>query len=188
MDSVEANPQPATYQDVLDAPPHKVAQVIDGVLHVHPRPAPRHARASSKIGAKLMAAFDEDDGGLEGGWWILDEPELHIGSHIIVPDIAGWRRERMPQFPETAYFTIPPDWVCEVLSPSTRQIDLIRKRRIYGEFGVSHLWFVDPEARTLEAFALVDGRWQLIAALSEADAVSVPPFDAISFALDALWV
>ena len=176
----------ATYQDVLDAPPHMVAEVLAGTLHVQPRPAMRHARASSGIGAKINPAFDYGDGG-PGGWWILDEPELHLGDDIVVPDLAGWRRETMPEFPDSAYCTIPPDWACEVLSPSTRRIDQNEKRAIYARESVSHLWFVDPDAKTLEAFELNDGRWVLLATLADDAQVSLPPFDAISFPLGALW-
>ncbi len=177
---------PATYQDVLDAPPHMVAEVLAGTLHTMPRPASRHARASSGMGAKLGPPFDYGDGG-PGGWWIIFEPELHLGDDIIVPDLAGWRRGTMPDYPDAPYFTIAPDWVCEVLSPSTRRIDQNEKRGIYAREGVGHLWFVDPDARTLEVFALSGGRWVLLATLAGDGPVSQPPFDAITFPLDALW-
>ena len=122
-----------------------------------------------------------------GGWWILDEPELHLGEDVLVPDLAGWRRERMPTPPETAYFGLAPDWTCEILSPGTRRTDLTEKRDIYGAKGVRHLWLVDPAARTLEAFELRGGAWTLIAALKDAEEVRIPPFDAIAFPLSALW-
>ncbi|MXX90638.1 MAG: Uma2 family endonuclease [Boseongicola sp. SB0677_bin_26] len=176
----------ATYQDVLDAPPHKVAEVIAGSLHAHPRPASRHAWASSGIGAKISPPFNYGDGG-PGGWWIVFEPELHLAEDIVVPDLAGWRRETMPEYPDAAYFTIAPDWVCEVLSPSTRRLDLSEKRALYAREGVRHLWFVDPDARTLEAFELRDGQWVLLGTLAGDAPVSLPPFDAITFPLDALW-
>ena len=176
----------ATYQDVLDAPAHMVAEVIAGTLHTQPRPAMRHARASSIIGGELVSPFDRGRGG-PGGWWIIDEPELHLGADIVVPDLAGWRRETMPDYPDAAYFDIAPDWVCEVLSPSTRRIDQGGKRDIYAREGVGHLWFVDPEARTLEAFELREAQWVLLATLVGDDPVSLPPFDAITFPLDALW-
>ena len=179
-------PEPATYQDVLDAPPHRVAEIIDGTLHMNPRPAPRHALASSGIGAKVSPPYHYGDGG-SGGWWIIFEPELHLGEDILVPDLAGWRRERMPDYPETAYFTLPPDWVCEVLSPSARAMDQGKKRDIYAREGVAYLWFVDPDARTLEAFELRDSQWVLLKTLTDNDPVSLPPFDAISFSLGDLW-
>lgn len=178
--------RPATYQDVLDAPEHMVAELIEGALHLHPRPASRHALASSHLGDELVSPFDKGRGG-PGGWWILDEPELHLGRNVLVPDLAGWRRERMPDFPDAASFDLSPDWVCEVLSPGTRALDLTDKRAIYAECRVQHLWFVDPLARTLEAFALRDGAWTLIAALKDDEEVRVPPFDAVAFSLSVLW-
>ncbi|WP_419737610.1 Uma2 family endonuclease [Ruegeria sp.] len=123
------NKYPATYKDVIDAPPNMVAQILDGTLHTHPRPAFLHGRAAYLIGGELMHPFDRGDGG-PGGWWILFEQEIHLGDDVIVPDLAGWRRETMPEPPETPFVAIAPDWACEVLSPSTRQIDLGPKRNI----------------------------------------------------------
>ena len=176
----------ATYQDVLDAPAHQVAEIIDGTLHMHPRPAMPHARASSVLGGKIGGPFDYDAGG-PGGWWIVFEPELHLGEEILVPDLAGWRRERMPEYPETAYATLAPDWVCEVLSASTRRLDLQDKRPIYAREEVRHLWLVDPMDRTLEAFELREGEWVLIATAKDDDPISVRPFDAVTFSLGDLW-
>ena len=178
--------RPATYQDVLDAPEHMVAELVRGALHLHPRPAPRHSVAASSLGMEVGGPFDRGRGG-PGGWLILDEPELHLGSNVLVPDLAGWRRERMPTLPETAWFETVPDWVCEILSPGTRRLDLTEKREIYAAAGVAHLWFVDPDAQTLEAFELSDGRWMLIAALKDGEEVRVTPFDAVAFGLSALW-
>ena len=176
----------ATYQDVLDAPPHKVAEVIEGTLYLNPRPASRHARASSVLGGSIGTPYDYGRSG-PGGWWIIDEPELHLGDDILVPDLAGWRRERMPEYPDVAYFTLVPDWVCEVLSPSTRAVDQGPKRAIYAREGVAWLWFIDPDVHTLEAFELRDGQWVLLETLTGNDPVSLPPFEAISFSLGDLW-
>ena len=176
----------ATYQDVLDAPAHRVAEIVDGTLYTHPRPAAPHALASSSLGGELIGSFGRRRGN-PGGWWIVFEPELHFGEDILVPDLAGWRRERMPEFPDTAYFTLAPDWVCEVLSPSTRKLDLCAKRPVCAREGVAHLWLVDPLARTLEAFELREGAWVLIATAADADPVSIPPFDATTFDLADLW-
>lgn len=178
--------RPPTYQDVLDAPEHMVAEIVQGALSLHPRPAPRHAVASSALGAEIGASFGRGRGG-PGGWWILMEPELHLGDDVLVPDLAGWRRERMPAIPDLAWFDLAPDWVCEVLSPSTRRLDLTGKRDAYGREGVRHLWFVDPLARTLEAFELREGSWVLLAALKDDEPVRLVPFDAIEFPLGALW-
>ena len=176
----------ATYQDVLDAPAHQVAEVVDGTLHTHPRPAVPHTRASSVLGRKIGAPCDDEVGG-PGGWWILDEPELHVGEDIVAPDLAGWRRERMPELPDAAYFTLAPGGVCEVLSASTRRLDLHAKRPVYAREGVGHLWLVDPTDRTLEAFELRDGERVLIACAKDDEVVSIRPFDAITFRLGDLW-
>ncbi|MDE0035810.1 MAG: Uma2 family endonuclease [Deltaproteobacteria bacterium] len=170
----------ATYQDVLDAPPHRVAEIIDGMLHTHPRPSARHAWASTGLGEIIGPPFNRGRGG-PGGWWIVDEPELHLGEDILVPDLSGWRRTRMPEYPDTAYFTLAPDWVCEVL------FDQGEKRGVYAREGVGHLWFVDPDVRTLEAFELRDGHWVLLDTLTGGASVSLPPFDAIRFSLGDLW-
>ena len=178
--------RPATYQDVLDAPPNMVAEIVRGALHLQPRPAPRHVHAHSILQVELGGPFSRGRGG-PGGWRILIQPELHLGADVLVPDLGGWRLERMPTLPDTAWFELAPDWVCEVLSPGTRQIDLTDKRAIYGEQGVGYLWLVDPLARTLEAFALAGSRWVLVASLKDDDEVRVPPFEAVAFPLDALW-
>ena len=180
------SPPRATYQDVLDAPPHRVAEIVDGVLHTSPRPAAPHALATSRLGGEIGPPFDRGRGG-PGGWWIIHEPELHLGEDILVPDLAGWRRERMPDYPQAAYFTLPPDWVCEVLSPSTRKLDLHGKRPVYARAGVRHLWPIDPIDRTLEAFELHRHQWLLIATARDDDPVSIRPFDAVTFDLGDLW-
>ena len=176
----------ATYQDVLDAPAHLVAEIVAGTLYTHPRPAPRHTIATSVLGGELNPPFHRGRGG-PGGWWILDEPELHLGEDILVPDLAGWRRDRMPELPDTPYFTLAPDWACEVLSASTRRMDLQGKRPIYAREGVGYLWLVDPTDRTLDAFELHEGKWLLIASAKDDEPVSVRPFDAITFSLGDLW-
>ena len=179
----------ATYQDVLDAPPNRVAEVVGGALYTHPRPAMPHARDSSRLGAMLNLPFDSDRSSLSGpgGWWIVDGPELHLGEDIVVPDLAGWRRKNMPEYPVAAYCSQAPDWACEVLSPSTRTLDEGPKRAIYAREGVAHLWFVDPDNRSLRAFALRDGRYALVGKRAEDEPVSLPPFDAIEFSLTDLW-
>lgn len=142
------------------------------------------------LGAKLWG-FDGDDG--PGGWILLDEPELHLGpqpdkADIVVPDLAGWRRERMPQLPDEAFLQLAPDWVCEVLSASTERIDRVYKRVIYAREGVSHLWFVAPSTKILEVFELERGGYRLVGTWSEQDIVSAPPFAALRLALADLWL
>ena len=176
----------ATYADLEAVPPNLVAEIIDGELVTHPRPAPRHGVASSVLGMKLGESFQLGGDG-PGGWIFIDEPELHLGPHVVVPDIAGWRRERFAVMPETAYIETVPDWVCEVLSGSTERRDRTSKRRIYAEAGVRHLWLIDPRFQLLEVFVLTDGHWLLTGTWSSNDAVSAHPFDALSFSLADLW-
>ena len=183
----EAALRKATYDDILALPENLVGEILAGQLHTHPRPAPKHARAYSALGYTIGGPFD---GGIDGpgGWWILDEPELHLGEDVIVPDLAGWQRERMPELPETAWFELAPDWVCEILSPSTARIDRAMKMPIYAREGVPHLWLVDPDARTLEVYKLQqDGHWLLLDTLKENDTVQQQPFEAVAFSLANLW-
>ena len=179
----------ASYADVLAAPAHVVAEVIGGTLYTHARPRVRHARSASRLGARLSWPFDEGIDG-PGGWVILDEPEVHLGAHepdILAPDLAGWRRERMPELPDTPYLTLAPDWVCEVLSPSTEGIDRAEKLPVYAREGVPHVWFLDPAVRTLELFRL-DGASYRVIAVHQGDAtVRAEPFDAIELPLAVLW-
>lgn len=178
--------KPATYDDLLAVPDHLVAEILYGSLHTSPRPAPAHASASSMLGAELNVVWHRGRGG-PGGWRILDEPELHLGPHVLVPDIAGWRRESMLALPETAYFETPPDWVCEVLSPSTVRIDRGTKLGIYASAGIPWAWLVDPIAKFIEVWELVDGRWsQHTVAQDETEAV-LPPFGAVPIDVAALW-
>ena len=178
--------QPASYQDVLDAPPNMVAELAHGGLHLHPRPAARHAFACFGLAGRLDDPFRRGVGG-PGGWYFAVEPELHLGEDVLVPDLAGWRRERMGGFPDTPAIDLAPDWVCELLSPSTRAFDLTEKRALYGANGVGHLWLIDPSAQTLEVFVLKEGVWVLTAACKEAEEVRAAPFEAIGFPLSALW-
>jgi Uma2 family endonuclease len=178
--------KPATYEDLFDLPENLVGEIINGSLHTQPRPAPRHAKAASSLDRKLGVPFDEDNQG-PNGWWILLEPEVHLGTDIVVPDIAGWRRERLPHLPDTAYFELAPDWVCEILSPSTVRKDRAIKMPLYAQQGVQHIWLVDPLQRTLEVFENTSGKWLLLKVLENDNAVSLPPFETISFSLASLW-
>lgn len=185
--SVMAEPakRPATYEDLCRVPEHLVAEIIDGELLVHPRPAPKHARAASSLGIEVGSPFDKGSGG-PGGWWILDEPEVHLGADVVVPDLAGWRRERLPRLPDTAWFEVAPDWVCEVLSPATYKTDRKRKMPLYARHGVSRLWLVDPETRTLEAYRRQKERWLLLHTFADQDPVAAEPFQAVPFGLGSL--
>lgn len=177
----------ATYDELLRVPAHLVAEIVAGVLHTSPRPAARHALSSSILGSDLINPFGRGRGG-PGGWHILNEPELHLGADVLVPDMAGWRRERMPEVPDVAAFTIAPDWVCEVLSPSTARLDRAEKLPVYAREGVTHVWLVDPVLKTLEVLRREAGSWLLVKVWSGDVAVRAEPFDAIELDLSALWL
>ena len=190
----------ATYADVLAAPPDLVAEVVLGVLYTHPRPAAPHTRAASRLGMTLGGPFDLGNGG-PGGWIILDEPELHLGKppedDILVPDLAAWRRERMPEVGDRAFFTLAPDWICEVLSPSTSALDRSEKMHVYAREGVRHAWLLDPIARTLEVYrratptkkrrASRKAAWVLVDVWHDDSKVRAEPFDVFTLALAGLW-
>ncbi|MCX6551955.1 MAG: Uma2 family endonuclease [Acidobacteria bacterium] len=178
--------RPATYDDLVALPDIVVAEIVDGELHASPRPAPEHARTYSSLGVLIGGPYDHGIGG-PGGWWILDEPELHFGRDVLVPDLAGWRRNRMPRLPATAYFPLAPDWICEILSPSTAILDRSKKLAIYARESVSHAWLIDPTARTLEVLRLEAGRWTILATHGGADIVRAEPFAEVAMELGSLW-
>jgi Uma2 family endonuclease len=175
----------ATYDDLVRVPEHFVAEMFDGELYASPRPAVPHARAAIKLAAKLDGPFDLDG---PGGWIFLPEPELHFGADVLVPDLAGWRRERLPRLANEAYLTLAPDWVCEVLSPSTEALDRGKKLRIYAREGVAHVWLVDPLRESLEILALDSGMLAPAARHHGDESVRAPPFAAVALDLRALWI
>lgn len=176
----------ATYADLLQVPDQFVAEILEGELHSSPRPSPRHAEARSGLGGALRGPFDRGRGG-PGGWRILDEPEIPLAADVVVPDLAGWRRERLPSIPDEAHIALAPDWICEVLSPSTASIDRVKKLAIHARERVGHAWLVDPIARTVETLRLENGRWLIVATFGGLDVVQAEPFDAIELDLSLLW-
>jgi Uma2 family endonuclease len=187
---VPAPKRRATYEDLRQVPETKVAEIIDGELVVSPRPATPHARAASVIGGDLVPAFDAPAGAppRPGGWWLLVEPELHFGEDVVVPDWAGWRRERLPVLPDAAFLELAPDWVCEVVSPSTGRLDRGRKMGLYAREGVGHLWMVDPLLQTLEIYRLEAGRWVVVDVHGGEGVVHAEPFDAVELQPDRWWL
>lgn len=176
----------ATYADLEAIPETLVGEIVDGVLETHPRPRPRHARAAGRLSTRLTTRFEDGEGG-PGGWIFIIEPELHLGTEVVVPDIAGWKADRLSFEPAEAFIEVAPDWVCEVLSPSTARLDRGPKRRIYAEAGIGHLWLLDPKAGELECFQLVGRQWLLLATIQRGEEVGVPPFEAAPFPLDDLF-
>jgi Uma2 family endonuclease len=186
-------PGQATYADLEALPERYVGELIDGTLYAQARPALPHAQAASALGGLLMGTFgrrfgNNGDGGQPGGWWILDEPELHFGADVLVPDIAGWRRERMPEVPDVPWFELAPDWVCEVASPSTRRIDRSLKLDLYHRAGVEHVWLVEPEDRFIEVYRRTEEGWLLVGHHAGDDEPRIEPFEAMPLMLAELWL
>jgi len=181
-------PHPSLYEQLEALPAGVTGEILDGQLYAQPRPAWPHAVTASGLGYELIGPFQRGRGG-PGGWWIIDEPELHFirDAEVDVPDLAGWRRERMSKHPPVHRIEVVPDWVCEVLSPSTEGKDRKVKMPIYAEFGVPYAWLLDPIAHTLEAYALDAGTWREVGRFAGAALVSVAPFDAVTINLGDLW-
>jgi Putative restriction endonuclease len=179
-------PKAATYADIEALPPNMVGEILFGALVTHPRPARRHVVAANAMSGILTSPFQFGGGG-PGGWIIAVEPEVHLGPHVVVPDLAGWRKERLVGHEDGAWFEEVPDWICEVLSPATEVYDRGDKRRIYSAYEVPHLWHLDPRSRVLEVFQRQKTDWLLTHTFAESEDVSAPPFDAITFSLGLLW-
>lgn len=182
----EPKPRRATYQDILDAPEHKVAEIIDGELVLSPRPAGPHTFVHSALMADIGAPYMRGGGGGPGGWIILIEPELHFDENVCVPDLAGWRRERMPDLDDN-FFTLAPVWLCEVLSKSTERYDRVKKLRIYARAGIEFVWLVSPRMRSIEVLQLRDGSYSIIGMHADDERARIAPFDAIELDLASLW-
>jgi Uma2 family endonuclease len=176
----------ATYADLARVPDHLIGEILDGELLATPRPAGPHARTAFRLSAALGGPFDEGRDG-PGGWLFLFEPELHLHDDVVVPDLAAWRRTRLPSVPDAPFLTLAPDWVCEILSPSTERADRLHKLGIYGREGVAHAWLINPVLRTLEVLRLEEGRWMVAGAHGKEAVESIEPFDAISLDLARIW-
>jgi Uma2 family endonuclease len=177
----------ATYDDILALPEGVNGEIIDGELFVSPRPAPPHADACAEIMTEIGVLRGPPGGGRTGGWRILVEPELHLGEDVLVPDLAAWRLERMPKLPATAAFELVPDWICEIVSPSSGRLDRVKKMRVYARVGVANAWLVDPLQRTLELYSLEAGRWTQTSAHSDDEKVRDSPFEAVELELARWW-
>jgi Uma2 family endonuclease len=179
----------ATYEDVLRAPSNCVAELLNGELVVSPRPAGPHGAAVSAIGEELGPPFKRGRGG-PGGWIILYEPELHLGDDVLVPDLAGWRRTTMDAIANEPYFTTRPDWVCEVLSPSTERFDRGEKMKLYARSGTQHAWLVNPLQRTLEVLRLSAEKpheWLTLGVFRDSSMVRAQPFEVFELDLAIPW-
>jgi Uma2 family endonuclease len=179
--------RPATVRDLGRLPDTWRGEILHGTMYAFPRPRAPHQRAGTRIAGDIAGPFDRGRGG-PGGWWILEEPGVQLlEEEELSPDVAGWRRERMPRLPRKGPIRLAPDWVCEVLSPRTRGYDLVTKRRFYAEIGVSYLWYVEPLAKALTASKLMDGRWVEIGGWGKDERARIEPFDAVEIDLAAWW-
>lgn len=170
-------------------PKHLKGEIIDGQLYVQPRPRPRHARGIGYLGHYLGGAFDYDEDG-PGGWWIVPQPGIELPrAPEVSPDLAGWRRENLPELPPPGEpFRPVPDWACEVLSPSNALYDQKTKAPFYASVGVPWLWLVDTRSRTIEVRRWFDSKWIVEGVFSEEREARMPPFEAIAVPLHRLWV
>jgi Uma2 family endonuclease len=176
----------ALYEQIQRLPEHLVGEIIDGELYTFPRPASPHAMAAANLAVELIPPFQRGLHG-PGGWWIVPEVELHLDDDVLVPDLVGWRRERMPEFERVPFFTLAPDWICEVLSPSTERIDRTKKLRIYARERIQHAWLVSALTRTVEVLSLSAPGWKTHATYHERDRIRAVPFEAIDLELAYLW-
>lgn len=177
----------ATYDDLYTLPPNMTGQIIEGELYAFPRPHSKHAKAASALNGELVPPFSFGRGGGPGGWVILVEPEIMLGDNLLVPDLAGWKIERLPGPPKENFITVTPDWVCEILSPGTARLDRIRKMPVYARHEVKHLWIIDPILKTLEVYGLKEGSWVVMGTYGEDDQVRAEPFEAVEINLADLW-
>lgn len=171
----------------MQVPEHLVAEIIDGDLLTTPRPSARHAAVATRVATDIEGAFGRGSRGGPGGWVILIEPELHLGQQVLVPDLAGWRRERMPEIPDAPFLELAPDWVCEVLSPSTAALDRTRKMHHYAAAGVGFVWLLDPAVQTLEVFRLDGEGWRLVSSVAGATIARAVPFESVEIDLGTIW-
>jgi Uma2 family endonuclease len=187
MSSVAPVKKPATRADLETLADNVVGEIIEGVLYTTPRPQPLHANVEGALLEDLRSPFQRGRGG-PGGWWILVEPGIELpGSPEVVPDLGGWRRDRLPRLPDDAPIRIVPDWACEILSPAIRRHDQLVKKPLYARAGVAYLWIVDLEVRTLTACKLLDGRWSELGVYGEADPVRAEPFGEVELSMTEWW-
>jgi Uma2 family endonuclease len=178
----------ATYEDLYNIPENMTGEIIAGELIVTPRPSRKHGFCVTALGTAVTGQYQFGQGGGPGGWVIIIEPELGLGENIVVPDLAGWKRERFPFQEESNWISVVPNWICEILSPSTLRNDKVKKMPLYAQYGVEHIWLVDPSAMTLDAFRLESGRWLLLGSFADHDQVRVEPFLAMPISLEKLWL
>lgn len=177
----------ATYDDLYDIPDNMTGEIISGELIVTPRPSRKHTYATSALGSEIIHSYQFGRNGGPGGWIVIIEPEIKLGEHTMVPDLAGWKEERYPDEEPYNWISVPPDWVCEMLSPATRRLDRMEKMPIYAQYEVSYLWLADPVEKTLEVFRLKEGEWVVTRLFTDDARVRAEPFTEIEINLSDLW-
>lgn len=176
----------ASYEDLFTIPENMTGEIVDGELIVSPRPSRKNIYAASTLGSELGPAYHTGKTG-PGGWVILIEPEVGLGEDILVPDLAGWRRERLSVSEEHNWISVRPDWVCEVISPGSIRTDRVKKMRVYAGHGVPHLWFIDPIGKTLEVYRFQSGNFIVAGIYAENEKVRAEPFPEVEIDLSNLW-
>jgi Uma2 family endonuclease len=176
------------YEDLFDIAENMTGEIVNGELLVTPRPSRKHTVVTSRLGYEIGPAYDFGRGGGPGGWVIIAEPEIALGENILVPDLAGWKKERFPIEEPHNWISVTPDWVCEILSPATAQVDRTEKMPIYAQHRVLHAWLIDPILKTLEVFRFESGRWIVLGAYAKSAKVHAEPFSEIELDLGILWL
>lgn len=179
--------KPATYDDIRQLPQGMNGELVDGELFATSRPAMGHAHLATILTSELHGPFDRGKGG-PGGWWIFREPELHFGPNVVIPDLAGWRRERLPKMRDVPYMELAPDWICEITSRSTANFDRGKKLPVYLQAGVAYAWLVDPLNRSIEALRREADRWVVIGNFPGDTPARIEPFEAHELDLRTLWL
>ncbi len=178
----------ATYEDLYTIPENMTGEIINGELVVTPRPSRKHGFAATALSTKIGAPYQFGEGGGRGGWIFIVEPEIGFGENVLVPDIAGWKRERFPRAEAHNWISVAPDWICEVLSPHTARCDRAEKMPLYIRHRVPHVWLIDPILMTLEAYRIEhDGRL-ILNAFTGNEKVRVEPFPDLELDLGLLWL
>jgi Uma2 family endonuclease len=177
----------ASYEDLYAIPENMTGEIVDGGLIVTPRPSKKHVYTASRLDKEIGPPYELGRNG-PGGWIILVEPEIKLDENTVVPDLAGWKKERFPATEETNWISVAPDWVCEILSPSTFRTDKVKKMPLYARYGVGHIWLIDPVAMTLDVFKLEANRWFLLGSYTENDKACIEPFQEIEIDLASLWI
>lgn len=177
----------AAYEDLFHIPENMTGEIIAGELHVTPRPPRKHGLTATALGGALTPPYYFGTGGGPGGWVFIFEAEIGLGEDILVPDLAGWRKERFPEEEDHNWISVPPDWICEVLSPGTFRKDKVKKMPVYALHAVQFFWLIDPMARTLDVFRLESGKWVVAGLYAEDDKVRAEPFPEAEIDLRFLW-